>query len=80
VYLPAAVKGLTPSLIWWVTFFKVWPMWAWKVGQVKNPGIMLCIFTSCAYDKFGEDPASSSGVIALFFGFGPLVAKSTRFI
>jgi hypothetical protein len=27
---------------------------------------MLCILTRCTYDKFGDDPAISSGVIALF--------------
>jgi hypothetical protein len=26
---------------------ELWPMWPWKVGQIKNPGILSC----CTHDK-----------------------------
>jgi hypothetical protein len=30
---------------------KLWPLWPWKVGQIKNPGIMSCIFIRCIHDN-----------------------------
>jgi hypothetical protein len=30
---------------------KFWPLWPWKFGQIKNPGIMSCIFIRCTHDN-----------------------------
>jgi hypothetical protein len=30
---------------------ELWPLWHWKVGQIKNPGIMSCILIIWIHDK-----------------------------
>jgi hypothetical protein len=53
---------------------ELWPLWHWKVGQIRNPGIMSCILTRCTNDKNLEmiQPLVQD---FLRFRFWPLVAK-----
>jgi hypothetical protein len=56
---------------------ELWPLWPWKVGQIKNPGIMSCIPIRWTHHKNLELIPSLVQEFYHFmrFSFGPLVTQ-----
>lgn len=37
------------DIMWWK--LRLWPLWPWKVGQIKHPQDMWCSLIRCIYSK-----------------------------